>query len=65
MHAVININNFQIIDYSITDEHTNDARERIRIVRRIKNKIKKLYGDKGCKAREYCTGNNVKGLFLQ
>ena len=27
LHAVININNFQIMDYSITDEHANDARE--------------------------------------
>ena len=47
LHAVININNFQIIDYSITDDHANDAMEGIRIVRRIKNKIRKLYGDKG------------------
>ena len=47
LHAFININNFEIIDYSITNEHTNDAKEGIRIVRRIKNKIKKLYGDKG------------------
>ncbi len=47
LHAVINIDNFQIMDYSITDEHTNDAKEGIRIVRRIKNKISKLYGDKG------------------
>ena len=47
LHAVIDIGNFQIMDYSITDEHANDAKEGIRIVRRIKNKISKLYGDKG------------------
>lgn len=47
MHAVIDINNCQIMDYSITDEHKNDSKEGIRIVRRIKNKIKELYGDKG------------------
>ena len=47
LHAVIDINNFEIIDYSITDEHANDAKEGIKIVRRIKNKIRKLYGDKG------------------
>ena len=35
------------MDYSITDDHVNDAKEGIRIVRRIKNKIRKLYGDKG------------------
>ena len=39
------------MDYSITDEHTNDAKEGIRIVRRIKNKISKLYGDKGYDSR--------------
>jgi len=39
MHAVININNFQIIDYSITNEHNNDAKEGIKIIKRIKNKI--------------------------
>ena len=27
LHDVININNFQIMDYSIKDEHTNDVRE--------------------------------------
>ena len=47
LHALIDIDNFQIMDYSITDEHANDAKEGIRIVRRIKNKISKLYGDKG------------------
>ena len=47
LHAIININNFNIIDYSITNEHNNDAKEGIKIIKRIKNKIKKLYGDKG------------------
>ena len=47
LHAVINIDNFQIMDYSITYEYTNDAREGLSLVRRIKNKISKLYGDKG------------------
>jgi transposase len=47
LHAVININNFEIIDYSITDDHVNDAKEGISLIRRIKNKIRKLYGDKG------------------
>ncbi len=30
LHAVIDINNFEIIDYSITDEHANDAKEGIK-----------------------------------
>ncbi len=47
LNAVININNFQIIDYSIVNEHNNDAKEGIKIIKRIKNKINKLYGDKG------------------
>ena len=47
LHAVINISNFNIIDYSITDEHTNDAKEGINIIKNIKNKIRRLYGDKG------------------
>ena len=47
LHAVIDINNFQIMDYSITDEHINDAKDGISLVRRIKHKISKLYGDKG------------------
>ena len=34
------------MDYSITDEHTNNTNEGIRIVRMIKIKISKLYGDK-------------------
>ena len=52
LHAVININNFEIIDYSITNEHNNDAKEGINIVKRIKNRINKLYGDKGYDSRE-------------
>ena len=47
LHAVININNFEIMDYSITNEHNKDAKEGIKIIKRIKNKIRKLYGDKG------------------
>ncbi len=47
LHAVINIKNFNIIDHSITDEYTNDAMEGINIIRRIKNRINKLYSDKG------------------
>ena len=47
LHAIININNFQIMDYSIANEHINDAKNGIKIVRRIKNKIDKLYDNKG------------------
>ena len=45
--AAININNFQIMDYSITDEHANDAREGINLIRKVKNRVRRLYGDKG------------------
>ena len=47
LHAVIDINNFEIIDYSITDEHANDAKEGIGLIRRVKNRVRRLYGDKG------------------
>ena len=46
LHAVINIKNFEIMDYSITDEHVNDAKEGISIVKRVKNRISRLFGDK-------------------
>ena len=42
LHAVININNFEIIDYSITDEHANDAKEGISLIRRVKNRVRRL-----------------------
>ena len=35
------------MDYSITDDHVNDAREGISIIKGIKNRISKLFGDKG------------------
>ena len=35
------------MDYSITDDHTNDANEGISLVRRIKNRVRRLYCDKG------------------
>jgi len=47
LHVAINIKNFEIMNYSITDEHVNDAREGINIIKNIKNKIRRLYGDKG------------------
>ncbi len=46
LHAVININNFEIMDCSITDEHNNDSNKH-KNYKRIKNKIRKLYADKG------------------
>ena len=52
LHALINIKNFEIIDYSITNEHTNDAKEGINIIRNIKNKISRLYADKGYDSKE-------------
>ena len=51
LHAIININNFNIMGYSITNEHNNDAKEGIKIIKRIKNKINKLYDDKGYDSR--------------
>ena len=42
LHAVIDINNFEIIDYSITDEHANDAKEGIGLIRRVKNRVRRL-----------------------
>jgi transposase len=47
LHAVINIKNFEIINYSITDDHGNDGRGGINIVKRVKNRIISLLGDKG------------------
>ena len=38
---------FKFMDYSITNEPNNDAKEGIKIIKRVKNKINKLYGDKG------------------
>ena len=38
---VININKFKIIDYSITDDHTNDAGG-TKLIRKIKNRVRKL-----------------------
>jgi hypothetical protein len=46
LHVAINVNNFKIIDYLITDEHTNDAKEGKKIIKIIKDRIKKLFGDK-------------------
>jgi hypothetical protein len=43
LNAVINIKNFEIIDYLMIDEHVNDSRESINIVRLIKNRISKLF----------------------
>ena len=47
LHAVINIKNFEIMNYSITDEHVNDAKESINIVKRAKNRVSRLFGNKG------------------
>ena len=47
LYAVINIKNFEIIDYAITDEHVNDAKEAINIIKIVRNCINKLFRDKG------------------
>ena len=47
LHAVIDIKNFEIMDYSITDEHVNDAKEGIGIIKRVRNRVSRLFGDKG------------------
>ena len=43
--AIININNFEIIGYLNLAEHSKNAKDRIKITRRMKTKIKKLCGD--------------------
>ncbi len=35
------------MDYSITDEHVNDAKEGINIIKGIKNRVSRLFWDKG------------------
>ena len=46
LDALINMKNLKIMDHSITVRHVNDSKEGIKIVKRIKNKIGKLYSDK-------------------
>ena len=47
LHAVIDIKNFEIIDYSITDDHVNDAKEGVNLIKRVRNRVSRLFGDKG------------------
>ena len=46
MNAVINMNIYEIIDYFITDAHVDDAKNRISIIKMLKNSIIRLFGDK-------------------
>ena len=39
LHAVIDIKNFEIIDYSITDDHVSDAREGISIIKVVMDSL--------------------------
>lgn len=45
--AAINIKNFEIIDYSITDDHVNDGKEVVNLIKRMKNRVSGLFGDRG------------------
>jgi len=46
LHAVISIHDISVISFTVTDEHVNDARAGIKLLKSLKGRIKKIFGDK-------------------
>ncbi len=47
LHAVISINDVSVISFTIRDEHVHDAKAGRKILKSIKDRIGKIFGDKG------------------
>ncbi|KPV46371.1 hypothetical protein SE19_05825 [Acidiplasma aeolicum] len=53
------------MDYSITNEYYNDAKEGIKIIREIKNKISRLHGYKGYYSKLICNKLKKAMIFVR
>ncbi|AKA48367.1 transposase [uncultured archaeon] len=47
LHAVISIHDVSVLSFSITDEHVHDAKEGRKILESVRDRILRIYGDKG------------------
>lgn len=47
LHAVISIHDVSVLSFSITDEHVHDAKEGRKILDSVKDRILRIFGDKG------------------
>ena len=47
LHAVISINDVSVISFAITDEHVHDAKAGKELLTSVKDRIRKIFGDKG------------------
>ena len=46
LHAVISINDVSVISFAITDDHVHNAREERKILKNLRGKVKRIFGDK-------------------
>ncbi len=47
LHAVISVNDISVLSFAITDEHVHDARMGRKILESVKDRILRIFGDKG------------------
>ncbi len=47
LHAVISVNDVWVISFAITDEHVHDAKAGKELLTSVKDRIKRIFGDKG------------------
>ncbi len=47
LHAVISIHDVSVLSFTITDEHAHDAKAGRKILKSIKDRIGRIFGDKG------------------
>jgi transposase len=52
LHAVISIHNVSVLSSSITDEHVHDAKEGRKILDSMKDRILRIFCDKGYDSKE-------------
>ena len=47
LHNVISINDVSVLSFAITDEHVHDANIRKELLKSVKERIKRIFADKG------------------
>ena len=52
LHAAISVNDLSVLSFAITDDHVHDARMGRKILENIRDRIKRIFGDKGYDSKE-------------